>query len=62
MIGDIEAITEKHTLFRDIAYMRGQLFERVVESGYGAITCLPGSLTILRFSSFCKLGKPRKIE
>jgi cellulose synthase/poly-beta-1,6-N-acetylglucosamine synthase-like glycosyltransferase len=28
-----------------------------VESGCGAVTCLPGALTMLRFSAFRKLAK-----
>lgn len=59
MTGVITATTEKNTLLtllQDIEYIHGQLFERAVESGCGAVTCLPGALTILRFSAFRKLG------
>ena len=38
-------------------YIHGQLFERSVESGCGAVTCLPGALTILRFSAFRRMAK-----
>ncbi|KAK3661153.1 hypothetical protein LTR56_000276 [Elasticomyces elasticus] len=38
-------------------YIHGQLFERSVESGCGAVTCLPGALTMLRFSAFRKMAK-----
>ncbi|EAA66164.1 hypothetical protein AN1046.2 [Aspergillus nidulans FGSC A4] len=41
----------------DMEYIHGQLFERSVESGCGAVTCLPGALTILRFSAFRKMAK-----
>ena len=37
--------------------VHGQLFERSVESGCGAVTCLPGALTILRFSAFRRMAK-----
>lgn len=60
MTGVITATTEKNsliTLLQDMEYIHGQLFERSVESGCGAVTCLPGALTILRFSAFRKLAK-----
>ncbi|CAK7208464.1 hypothetical protein SBRCBS47491_000101 [Sporothrix bragantina] len=38
-------------------YVHGQLFERTVESGCGAVTCLPGALTMLRFSAFRRMAK-----
>ncbi|KAF3161557.1 hypothetical protein TWF788_002461 [Orbilia oligospora] len=40
------------TLLQDMEYMHGQLFERAVESSCGAVTCLPGALTCLKFSAF----------
>lgn len=60
MTGVITATTKKHsliTLLQDIEYIHGQLFERTVESGCGAVTCLPGALTMLRFSAFRKMAK-----
>lgn len=60
MTGIITATTEKHsliTLLQDMEYIHGQLFERSVESGCGAVTCLPGALTILRFSAFKNMAK-----
>ena len=60
MTGIITATTEKTsliTLMQDMEYVHGQLFERSVESGCGAVTCLPGALTILRFSAFRKMAK-----
>lgn len=60
MTGVITATTEKQsllTLLQDMEYVHGQLFERSVESGCGAVTCLPGALTILRFSGFRKMAK-----
>ena len=45
------------TLLQDMEYIHGQLFERSVESACGAVTCLPGALTILRFSAFRKMAK-----
>lgn len=60
MTGVITATTEKNsllTLLQDVEYIHGQLFERSVESACGAVTCLPGALTILRFSAFRKLAK-----
>ncbi|KAJ5291335.1 Fungal chitin synthase [Penicillium angulare] len=60
MTGIITSTTEKHTLLtilQDMEYVHGQLFERSVESGCGAVTCLPGALTILRFSAFRKMAK-----
>jgi len=60
MTGIITATTEKHsliTLLQDMEYIHGQLFERSVESGCGAVTCLPGALTMLRFSAFRKMAK-----
>ncbi|KAF2760591.1 hypothetical protein EJ05DRAFT_436616, partial [Pseudovirgaria hyperparasitica] len=58
--GVITSTTEKNsliTLLQDMEYIHGQLFERSVESGCGAVTCLPGALTILRFSAFRKMAK-----
>ena len=55
MTGVITATTGKQsliTLLQDMEYIHGQLFERSVESCCGAVTCLPGALTILRFSAF----------
>jgi chitin synthase len=60
MTGVITSTTEKNsliTLLQDMEYVHGQLFERSVESGCGSVTCLPGALTILRFSAFRKLAK-----
>src|ERR1700761_4458713 len=60
MTGVITSTTEKNkfiTLLQDMEYIHGQLFERSVESGCGAVTCLPGALTILRFSAFRKMAK-----
>ena len=60
MTGMITSTTEKTsliTLLQDMEYVHGQLFERTVESGCGAVTCLPGALTILRFSAFRHMAK-----
>ncbi|TID26812.1 glycosyltransferase family 2 protein [Venturia nashicola] len=60
MTGVITSTTEKNsliTILQDMEYIHGQLFERSVESGCGAVTCLPGALTILRFSAFRKMSK-----
>ena len=60
MTGIITSTTEKHsliTLLQDMEYIHGQLFERSIESGCGSVTCLPGALTMLRFSAFRKMAK-----
>jgi len=60
MTGVITSTTKKHsliTLLQDMEYVHGQLFERTVESGCGAVTCLPGALTMLRFSAFRRMAK-----
>ena len=60
MTGVITSRTETNTGFtvlQDMEYIHGQLFERSVESGCGAVTCLPGALTMLRFSAFRKMAK-----
>ena len=60
MTGVITSTTVKNTLItllQDMEYIHGQLFERSVESGCGAVTCLPGALTMLRFSAFRKMAK-----
>lgn len=60
MTGIITSRTDKHsflTLMQDVEYLHGQLFERSVESGCGAVTCLPGALTLLRFSAFRNMAK-----
>ena len=60
MTGVITSTTKKHsliTLLQDMEYIHGQLFERSVESGCGSVTCLPGALTILRFSAFRRMAK-----
>ena len=60
MTGVITSTTKKHsliTVLQDMEYIHGQLFERAVESGCGAVTCLPGALTILRFSAFRRMAK-----
>lgn len=60
MTGVITSTTEKHsliTVLQDMEYIHGQLFERSVESGCGAVTCLPGALTVLRFSAFRAMAK-----
>ncbi|KAJ9273173.1 CAZyme family GT2 [Paecilomyces variotii] len=60
MTGVITSTTEKNsliTILQDMEYIHGQLFERSVESSCGAVTCLPGALTILRFSAFRKMAK-----
>ncbi|KPI43174.1 Chitin synthase D [Cyphellophora attinorum] len=45
------------TLLQDMEYVHGQLYERSVESGLGAVTCLPGALTMLRLSAFRNMAK-----
>lgn len=60
MTGVITSTTRSHsliTLLQDMEYIHGQLFERTVESGCGAVTCLPGALTMLRFSAFRRMAK-----
>lgn len=60
MTGVITSTTKRHsiiTLLQDMEYIHGQLFERTVESGCGSVTCLPGALTMLRFSSFRRMAK-----
>ncbi|RAL11125.1 chitin synthase D [Aspergillus homomorphus CBS 101889] len=60
MTGIITSTTAKNsliTVLQDMEYVHGQLFERSVESGCGAVTCLPGALTMLRFSAFRKMAK-----
>lgn len=60
MTGIITSCTNKNsflTLMQDMEYVHGQLFERSVESGCGAVTCLPGALTLLRFSAFRNMAK-----
>ncbi|KAF9882833.1 hypothetical protein FE257_005106 [Aspergillus nanangensis] len=60
MTGIITSTTGKNsliTILQDVEYVHGQLFERSVESGCGAVTCLPGALTMLRFSAFRKMAK-----
>ncbi|PLN75086.1 chitin synthase D [Aspergillus taichungensis] len=60
MTGIITSTTENNsllTVLQDMEYIHGQLLERSVESGCGAVTCLPGALTILRFSAFRKMAK-----
>ncbi|EFX05839.1 chitin synthase d [Grosmannia clavigera kw1407] len=60
MTGVITSTTRRHsliTLLQDMKYVHGQLFERTVESGCGAVTCLPGALTMLRFSAFRRMAK-----
>ena len=60
MTGIITSTTTKNsliTLLQDMEYIHGQLFERSVESGCGSVTCLPGALTMLRFSAFRKMAK-----
>ena len=60
MTGVITTTTKKTsliTLLQDMEYLHGQLFDRTVESACGAVTCLPGALTILRFSAFRRMSK-----
>lgn len=60
MTGVITSTTKRNsliTVLQDMEYIHGQLFERSVESGCGAVTCLPGALTILRFSAFRQMAK-----
>ncbi|KAJ5902113.1 hypothetical protein N7495_002641 [Penicillium taxi] len=60
MTGIITSTTSNNsilTILQDMEYIHGQLFERSVESSCGAVTCLPGALTILRFSAFRKMAK-----
>ncbi|KAK9462285.1 chitin synthase-domain-containing protein, partial [Lipomyces oligophaga] len=60
MTGIITCTSEKRTfltVLQDIEYVHGQLFERTVESQCGSVTCLPGALTMLRFSAFRNVAK-----
>ena len=60
MTGVITSTTGKQsliTLLQDMEYIHGQLYERSVESCCGSVTCLPGALTILRFSAFRNMAR-----
>jgi chitin synthase len=60
MTGVVTSTTDKGSLLtsvQDMEYIYNQLFERVIESGCGAVTCLPGALTILRFSALRRMAK-----
>lgn len=60
MTGVITSTTMRHTLvtlLQDMEYLHGQLFERSIESSCGAVTCLPGALTILRYSAFRSMAR-----
>ena len=60
MTGIITSCTDRTsiiTLLQDMEYVHGQLYERSVESGLGAVTCLPGALTMLRLSAFRNMAK-----
>ena len=60
MTGVITSTTKSNsliTILQDMEYVHGQVYERAVESGCGAVTCLPGALTMLRFSAFRKMAK-----
>lgn len=60
MTGIITSCTKKNsfwTVIQDMEYVHGQLFERSVESGCGSVTCLPGALSLLRFSAFRNMAK-----
>jgi len=60
MTGVITSCTPKTsliTLLQDMEYIHGQMYERSVESGCGAVTCLPGALTILRYSAFRNMAR-----
>ncbi|KAK9245386.1 chitin synthase-domain-containing protein [Lipomyces tetrasporus] len=60
MTGIITCTADKHTfltILQDVEYVHGQLFERAVESACGSVTCLPGALTMLRFSAFRNMAK-----
>lgn len=60
MTGVITSCTQKNsfiTLLQDMEYIHGQMYERSVESGCGAVTCLPGALTILRYSAFRNMAR-----
>lgn len=60
MTGIITCRTDKNsflTIMQDMEYLHGQLFERSVESACGAVTCLPGALTLLRFSAFRNMAR-----
>lgn len=45
------------TLLQDMEYIHGQMFERAVETCFGAVTCLPGALSCFSFSAFRKMAK-----
>ncbi|KAK7207404.1 chitin synthase D [Myxozyma melibiosi] len=60
MTGIITCTAEKRsllTVLQDIEYVHGQLYERTVESACGSVTCLPGALTMLRFTAFRNMAK-----
>lgn len=60
MTGIITSTTKQPgliTLLQDMEYVHGQVFERTVESACGSVTCLPGALTMLRFSALQKVAK-----
>ncbi|KAI8810570.1 chitin synthase-domain-containing protein [Cladochytrium replicatum] len=44
-------------LLQDIEYVHGQMMDRVLESWFGAVTCLPGALTMVRYNELKKVAK-----
>ncbi|KAM3548774.1 hypothetical protein MY1884_009035 [Beauveria asiatica] len=55
--GRYASSTRLITLLQDLEYVHGKLSERTVESACGSVTCLPGALTMLRFSAFRRMVK-----
>eukprot|EP00834_Sanchytrium_tribonematis_P001245 NODE_29_length_37665_cov_1.081563.p6 type:complete len:513 gc:universal NODE_29_length_37665_cov_1.081563:11727-10189(-) len=43
--------------YQNPEYMQGQLVVRVMESALGGVTCLPGALTMIRYSTLRRIGK-----
>ncbi|KAF9162453.1 hypothetical protein DFQ26_003540 [Actinomortierella ambigua] len=58
MTGVITVTTKQNmsfiALLQDMEYVHGQFFGRAIESAVGGVICLPGALTMFRYSAFLK--------
>jgi chitin synthase len=41
-------------MFQDVEYTHAQMLDRLLESTLGAVTCLPGAFTVVRYDAFRK--------
>ena len=59
LTGMITCLSKKRnflTYYQDVEYVSGQILTRNMENAFGTLNCIPGALSIIKFTSFEKIA------